>query len=352
MGANHRQAATWMASGQGGMLLMDSLPVHGTAETLNVKDAVTDSAASATAMATGLLTSNGAVGVDENGTAVSTILELAQVSDWSVGLVTTTSLVFATPAAFAAHVPDRSERAEIARQMMAHNVDVLLGGGEDDFFATDESGCYEGNGKQPRGTNLIANAIASGYTYVCRPEQLLDLELSEVEKLIGLFDADEIERPLSPNLAEMTEAALAILSRDPDGFFLMVEGGQIDWASHDNDAEDTLQLTLGLDAAVAHAQVFTIERPNILLIVAADHETGGMRVNLDGGGSFNQDGPFAMPDGTTFWVDWTTGSHTDASVPVTAQGPYAEMLAGEYSLTRIYETMFTYFVYRGIELAE
>jgi alkaline phosphatase len=319
---------------------------------LNIDSEITDSAAGATAMATGVLTNNKAIGVDQNGTAVSTILELAQASDWSVGLVTTTSLVFATPAAFAAHVPDRVDRPEIARQIIAHNVDVLMGGGEDDFFSTDESGCFEGNGTQPPGTNLIANSIALGYTYVCRQEQLLDLDINGVNKLIGLFGADQIKRPLSPTLVEMTEAALAILSRDPDGFFLMVEAGQIDWASHDNDAEDVLQLTLGLDAAVAQAQVFLLDRPNTLLIVAADHETGGLQVNLDGSGSSAQDGPFAMPDGGTFWVDWTTGSHTDEAIPVTAQGPYTEMLAGEYPLTRIYETMFTYFVYRGIELTD
>jgi alkaline phosphatase len=352
MGANHRLAAAWMASGQEGTLLMDNLPVHGTAQTLNIDDEITDSAAAATAMATGLLTNNAAIGVDQNDAAVTTILELAQASDWSVGLVTTTSLVFATPAAFAAHVPDRSERAEIARQMIAHNVDVLLGGGEDDFFSSDESGCFEGNGTQPQGTNLIADSIAAGYTYVCQPEQLQDLDLTGVNRLIGLFGADEIKRPVSPNLAEMTEAALSVLSRDPDGFFLMVEGGLIDWASHDNDAEDTIQLTLGLDAAVASAQVFALQHPNTLLIVTADHETGGMRVNLDGGGSYNQDGPFAMPDGNTFWVDWTTGSHTDEPIPVTAQGPYSDMLAGEYDLTRIYETMFIYLVYQGIELTE
>lgn len=349
MGPNHRLAAAWMASGQGGMLVMDSLPVTGVAHTFSSDEAITDSAAAATAIATGFMTNNGALGVDENGTAVTTILELAQASGWSVGLVTTTSLAHATPAAFASHVADRGKRAEIARQMIAHHVDVLLGGGEDDFFSSKESGCFAGNGIQPRNTNLIADLIAADYTYVCRPEELQNLDLSGVDKLIGLFGADEIKRPISPSLSDMTDAALEILSRDPDGFFLMVEGGQIDWASHDNDAEDTIQLTLGLDAAVAQAQVFILERPNTLLVVTADHETGGMQVNLDGDGSRAQEGPFAMPDGTTFWVDWTSGSHTGDPIPVTAQGPYADMLAGEYHLTRIYETMFNYLVFHGIE---
>jgi alkaline phosphatase len=76
-----------------------------------------------------------------------------------------------------------------------------------------------------------------------------------------------------------------------------------------------------------------------------------MQVNLDGAGSYRQDGPFAMPDGTTFWVDWTSGSHTAENVPVTAQGPYAEMLSGQYSLTQIFETMFTYLTYGGLEIS-
>lgn len=349
MGANHRKAATWLASGQSGTLMMDSLPVHGSVQTLNVNNAITDSGAAATAIATGFLTNNYVIGVDREGNAVSTILELAQANGWSVGLVTTTSLVHATPAAFAAHVPDRDNRTEIARQMMAHNVDVLLGGGEDDFFSSDESGCFNGNGKQPPDVKLIADAIAAGYTYICRPEELQELDLSDLDRLIGLFGADSIRRPISPSLVEMTETALTILARDPDGFFLMVEAGQVDWAAHGNQAKNVIPLTLGLNAAVARAQVFILDRPNTLLIVTADHETGGMSVNLDGEGSSTQDGPFAMPDGTTFWVNWSTGYHTSERVPVTAQGPYADMLAGEIHLTQIFEAMYTYMVYRGIE---
>lgn len=349
MGTHQRAAATWLASGEGGMLVMDNLPVHGSAQTAAADRAITDSAAAATAISSGVQTNYQSIGVDPSGTPVTTILELAQAHGWSVGLVTTTSLAHATPAAFAAHVDHRDQRAEIASQLIAHEIDVLLGGGEDDFYPWTEVGCFAGKGIQRSGSSLIATAITAGYTYICQGEQLRDVDLTSTDRLLGLFAADGLERPYSPTLVEMTEAALEILSRDPDGFFLMVEAGQIDWASHDNDAEAAIQLTLGLDAAVAHAQIFILERPNTLLIITADHETGGMRLNQDGAGSYRQDGPFPMPGGSSFWVDWSSGSHSAENIPVTAQGPYAQMLSGVYPLSQIFETMRKYLEFDGIE---
>jgi len=339
MGAVHRKAATWLVSGEGGLLMMDNMPVHGLAQTASANDQTTDSAAAATAIASGFLTNNGYLGVSPDKATLTTILELAQASGWSVGLVTTVQLSHATPAAFASHYPDRSNRPEIARQMMAHQVNVLLGGGEDDFFSSDERGCYPGKGHQKQGSDLVEQAVELGYDYVCTSEELQALDLSETDHLLGLFGGDEILPPFSPNLTEMTQAAISILSQDPDGFFLMVEAGQIDWAAHENDAEAAMQNTIGLDSAVATAQVYALGNPNTLIIVTADHETGGMRLNRDGEGSYRQDGAFQMPDGSSFWVDWTTTSHTPDSIPVTAQGPYSEMLSGEYSLTKIFETM-------------
>ena len=339
MGAVHRKAATWLVSGEGGLLMMDNMPVQGLANTSSASDQITDSAAAATAIATGFLTNNRYLGVDPFQNSLTTILELAQVSGWSVGLVTTVQLSHATPAAFASHYPDRSNSTEIARQMMAHQVNVLLGGGEDDFFSSEERGCYPGNGHQNRANDLVEQAVELGYTYVCTAEELQALDLTPSEHLLGLFGADEILPPFSPSLAEMTQAAISVLSQDPDGFFLMVEAGQIDWAAHENDAEATLQNTVGLDSAVVSAQVYALGNPNTLIIVTADHETGGMRLNQDGEGSYMQDGPFYMPDGKNFWVDWTITGHTPDSVPVTAQGPYSELLSGEYPLTRIFEAM-------------
>ena len=218
-------------------------------------------------------------------------------------------------------------------------VDVLLGGGEDDFLPWTQKGCHPAIGHQEAENDPINRAVGQGYTFICMYDQLLGLNPNITDKLLGLFADDEIKAPYQPNLVEMTETALEILSQDPDGFFLMVEAGQIDWAAHRNQAEETIHNTIGLDSAVTLALIYALEHPNTLLIVAADHETGGMSLNLDGDGSLIQDGPFHMPDGTEFWVDWSTGSHTGIDIPVTAQGPYSEMLQGEYPLTRIFEAM-------------
>jgi alkaline phosphatase len=165
--------------------------------------------------------------------------------------------------------------------------------------------------------------------------------------LIGFFEDDEMEMPFNPTLADMTRVAIEVLSQDPDGFFLMVEGGQIDWEAEDNHALETMQLTVGLNAAVTMAQVYAVGEPNTLIIVTADHESGGMSLNLDCAGSFKQDGPFYMPDGTEFCVDWETGGHTGVDVPVTAQGPWSWMLYGEYPNTWVYRVMYAALIGEG-----
>lgn len=339
MGAGHRQAATWLAYGMDGILVMDSLPVHGLAATNSANAEVTDSAAAATAMATGQLTKNYYLGVDPDGEPLETILEMAEGRGWATGLITTVPLAHATPAAFAVHYPERQDFPLIARLMSEQPIEVLMGGGEDDFRTVLDGGCFPGAGYQAEGNDLTGAAIEDGYRVICGRNALLSLPMDPPSPVLGLFAAEEMSAPYSPSLSEMVETALAILSQDPDGFFLMVEAGQIDWAAHENQADEVMQDTIGLDAAVTTAMIFTLDHPDTLLVVAADHDTGGLSVNLDGSGSFLQDGPYQMPDGTSFWVDWSSGNHTAAPIPVTASGPFSEMLAGEYHLTRIFETM-------------
>ncbi|MGC9357732.1 MAG: alkaline phosphatase, partial [Anaerolineae bacterium] len=324
MGEGQRTAARWYAVGEGGEMVMDAMPVAGLTGTTNVSNDVTDSAAAGTALATGVKTYNGAISVDVYGNPLTTILERAQAQGLAVGLVTNTPMSHATPATFAAHVASRSMMTEIARQMVAGRVNVLLGGGRSYF--------------QPaEGPDLIAGALEAGYVYVEDADALTAVDPATTTHLLGLFADGGMARPFSPTLAEMTTKAIDILSQDPEGFFLMVEGGQIDWACHDNDAINAIQDTVGFDEAVAVGKAYAAETGNTLVIVTADHETGGMAASTtDNGGE-----PFQMPDGTPFYVTWLTNSHTDDDVPTTAQGPWSHLLAGSYENTYIHDVMRT-----------
>ncbi len=335
MGPAHRAAARYLAVGPAGALAMDGLPVAGFSHTYSANALVTDSAAGGTAIAAGVKTYNGAISVDVNGNSVETILERAQGLGKAAGLVTTTQIAHATPAVFAAHVPSRSMMTEIARQMLEHGVDVLLGGGEDEWLPQSETGCYPEPGERTDGLDLTLSAVASGYAYVCTAADFNAIDPSATSKLLGLFADEGMIRPFDPALADMAQKAIDILSRDPDGFFLMVEGGQIDWASHGHDAVNALGDTIGFDEAVAVARQFAAAHPDTLVIVTADHETGGMALEKAGDGVQT----FTTPDGQQFDIDWTSGTHTAVDVPVLAGGPHAWALSGTYENTHIFDVM-------------
>lgn len=339
MGEVHRQSATWISQGQDGQLAMDEMDYTGSSMTRTAWDQVTDSAAGATAIATGVKTANHRIGIDPRGQELRTILDQAIELGMATGIITTMQMTHATPAAFASHTQSRDEVFKISEQMMEVGINVLLGGGEDDFLPEGIEGCYPEPGKRKDGRNLIEEAVDSGYRYVCTAAELFLVDPSATTHLLGLFSDEELLREFSPSLKEMTEVAIAILSQDPDGFFLMVEGGQIDWASHGWNAVDAMGDTLGLDEAVKTALSFANLDANTLIIVTADHETGGMKLKLLPEGSTGGRDEFEMPDGTAFKVSWSTSSHTDADVPTTGQGPGAELLDGTYENIHIYEVM-------------
>lgn len=339
MGSFHRQAAQWYSVGQSGELVMDTLDYSGLSKTASANNLITDSAASATAIATGNKTNNGMISVSPTNQPLTTILETAQEIGLSVGLVTTVQMSHATPAAFAAHVESRTMMNEIAEQIISHRVNILFGGGESYFLPTTSSGCYPNPGVRGDGKNLITQAQNNGYTYVCTEDEL-DLIIPENEHLVlGLFADEAMTRPFSPSLEKMTGTAIEILSQDPDGFFLMVESGQIDVAAHQNDALNVIGDTLALDRAVTVALSYAAKNPKALVIVTADHETGGLSLSLNPTGSPSEDGPFYMPDGTPFYVNWSTTYHTGVDVPTTAQGYLAHHFIGTYENTHTYTVM-------------
>jgi len=355
MGVAHRTAARLYSVGRGGELAMDTLPTAGMARTWSTESVVTDSAAAGTALATGVKTYNTAIAVDPDGNSVQTILEKAQEAGKSVGLVTTMQLADATPASFAAHNADRNDHLSIALDMLGHDVDVLLGGGEDYFLPVGTPGCYPDDGDRTDNRNLVDEAVAKGYTHVCNEADFSAVDPSATDKLLGTFADYAMTRPYAPSLADMAAKAIAILSENPEGFFLMVEGGQIDKAAEVNDALNTIGDTVGFDQAVKAALDFQAENPDTLVIVTADHATGGLAIEdlpqdeacpeplpadpRECKNALHEDGPFEERGGAKFWLDWTTVNHTGDDVPVTAAGPHAIDLTGYYENTHIFQVM-------------
>jgi alkaline phosphatase len=377
MGTSQRDLIRLATVGLEGELGMDDLPYEGRSHTNSAdpETFVTDSAAGGTALATGVKTYNGAIGVDANQEPVETVLEQAKQAGKATGLVTDSQVTDATPASFGAHVPDRDDQSEIARQYVEESQpDVILGGGEDRWYPEDDAGAYpdepeEDPEEKSRGTeNLVERAEAEGYEYVTDAD---GLDAATGPKVLGLFANEEMfqQKPEGEggsyepavSLAEMTRKAIETLSEDEDGFFLLVEEEAIDEMSHQNNTSLTIEAGQALDEAVEVAKSYAEGDPETLLIVTADHETGGLAIeslneqqddpdypNESGEGRSVEDEPFSVASSDQeYLVDWTTTNHTAEDVPVTAQGPRASELTGVFENTHIYEVMS-----RAIGLAE
>lgn len=309
MGFNHVALARHHGAGPGKKLYMEQLPVAGDMTTYSANDKVTDSAAAGTAMACGVKTNNGMIGMTPDKTPYSSVLELLDKKGYRTGLVATSTISHATPASFASHVDSRNKQKEIAVQLLDNRVDVLLGGGRK----------YWNN-------ELLAQAVADWYQVIETRDQMLAMDSKPV---IGLFNDDGMTtfNP-EPSLAEMAAAAINVLScpskesfAPKPKFFLMIEGSQIDWAAHANDTDRVVRQTLLFDMAVQQAIAFAQQDGHTLVIVTADHETGGLELK-------------SVEDGGVK-AKWTTGGHTAANVPIFAYGPGAEKFAGTLDNTDI-----------------
>lgn len=243
-------------------LAMDEFPVTGLAITVSADHPVTDSAAAATALASGTKTGNFAVGVDPDGKPLETVLEQARRLGKATGLVTTSKITHATPASFAAHVSHRSKEGDVARQYLDAGVDVLLGGGRK-FFDKE----------------LVGKFADKRYAVIETKDSLG----AASDRVLGLFDEDHVPYVLDrgpdvPSLADMTRAALRILSGKERGFFLMIEGARIDMACHANDAASSVHETIDFDEAIRAALDFARQDGRTLVLLTADHATGGLAI--------------------------------------------------------------------------
>jgi alkaline phosphatase len=236
---------------------------------------VTESAAAATQMATGVKVLARSIGIGPDGKDLKTILEMAREKGKATGLVTTSGITDATPASFVAHVAQRSEEEKIADQLIKSDVNILFGGRKEFFLPQSEKG------RRKDGKNLLNDAKGNGYLVV---ETAEEMKQADGKKILGLFNQSnmlfEIDRKGStePSLAEMTTKALEVLSKEGQGFFLMVEAGRIDHAAHVHDIGGVIWDTLAFDEAIGVAYGFQKANPDTLLIITADHETGGLIV--------------------------------------------------------------------------
>ncbi|MBN1330300.1 MAG: alkaline phosphatase [Candidatus Heimdallarchaeota archaeon] len=341
MGYNHVALGRYVEVGKGNNLTMENLPKQYSVYTNNINDLTTDSAAAGTALATGEKTYNGNVAVSISGEILKTILETAVELRKSTGIVTTTFIQHATPACFMTHINSRSNYEEITRQIIENaNVDILLGGGTS--YINEEQ---------------IETMVTKGYALVANKTTL---ESQSSGRILGLFAGGhmpyEKDRNLTliPSIAEMTRKSLEILSQDPDGFFLMVEGGRIDHAGHANDKIGVALETIAFDKAVKEALRYTEVHPNTILLVTADHETGGLTIisdNLDEilpmmGNTEELNRTIRMSRANDIIVDWKTGGHTSTCVPLYAFGKALEGLAANYQIdnTQIHQLMNDYFL--------
>lgn len=311
MGEGQLNAASYFKAGEPNSLALYDLPVQGRMSTAS-PSGTTDSAASATAMATGALTWNGTVGLDLDDRPVQNLVELSKEYGLATGIVTTTRISHATPASFTAHVQSRGQYQDIAAQMAALRPDVMLGGGRLDFESREDD------------RDLVAELGQGDFHVVRTATELAAAPVSTSKRLLGLFAdyhltyrVDRSDAEDLPLLKDMSLAALERLDADPEGFFLMIEGGRIDHAGHENNVERAIGETLGFDDTVAAVVEWAGERDDVTILVTADHETGGLQV-------LEPSAQGAIPR-----VSWRWGSHTNASVYLFGQGPGTDVFDGQ-----------------------
>jgi alkaline phosphatase len=321
----------------GGRLAFEELPVIGYQSTYAAESIITDSAAAASAWACGRKFANGEICFHQrDGSYPPSLLEIARSLGKTTGLVATSAITHATPAAFGAHVPSRQCETEIARQYISTTrVDVLLGGGRRKFEPTAPDACgTEGD--------MLKEAAANGYAVVFSLPELKAV-LPAASRLLGLFAAGgltpEIRRSpasrLEPRLPEMTAGALEILEKNADGFFLLVEGSQVDWASHNHDLEFMIGETLAFSEAVQTVRNWIAMQPRreaeTLLVVVSDHETGGLAIS----------GPRRrlVRSGEMVEAAWAATDHTGTDTILWSQGPGSLALGRALNNTDIYDVL-------------
>lgn len=311
MGFEQVKAAGIYETGREDGLSFYALPVKGSASTYSASSDVTDSAAAGTAIATGHKVNNGVISeaLPGDGERYTTMLEYFKSKGKATGLVTTSYLTDATPAAFGAHAENRNDTGGIAAWYFDRTrPDVLLGGGK-------------GLDRE--------EAEKAGYAVVEDAAGLKAVNAKKSGPVAGIFGGGYLPYEYDgvgamPHLSDMASKALELLARDPDGLFVLIEGGNIDHAGHDHNLERNIAETVEFSYTVKMVYDWAKKHPGTLLIITADHETGGLKVTADNG------------KGNYPGVSWTANGHSGADVPVFAYGEGASALSKKVDDTEFY----------------
>lgn len=272
---------------------------------------ITDSGASGTALASGYKTYYYAIGVNADTVKVENIREKMEKMGKATGVISTSAVTHATPASFVAHQAQRSMYEAIAADFLKTNIDVFIGGGYKHFAEREDS------------LDLTINLKEKGYRVLTDIDEIAKVNKG---KLAGLLTPEHLPEKAGGRgdmLEKATKTALNILDNDPEGFFVMIEGSQIDWGGHQNSTSYIVNEVLDFDQAIGKALEFAEENEETLVIVTADHETGGFAINGGNMKTGDVKGGF------------TTGGHTGIMIPVFAFGPGSDSFRGFYDNTDI-----------------
>ncbi len=288
---------------------LEEFPYSGLSKTYSADSYITDSGAGGTAIACGTKTNNGMIGVAPDSSILISIMELAHKHGLSTGVVSTSAVTHATPASFVAHNAGRGNYEDIAKDFLSGTLDLFIGGGENHFRVRKDS------------TDLTLKLKEQGFDVVYT---LADLKKSESKKLAGLLAKEHmntISEGRKDALPEMTRKAIETLSKNNKGFVLMVEGSMIDWGGHEQNIGYVVNEMIDLDNAIGVALDFASGNGKTLVVVTADHETGGLSLT---GGSLA---------GHSIEVNFSGSDHSAVMVPVFSFGPGAERFSGIHENT-------------------
>ena len=296
----------------------------GLINTSSSRQNITDSAAGATAFACGVKTYNGAIGVADDSTNVKNIVEIISSKNINSGLISTSSITHATPACFYAHNISRMSAYEIALDLVQSDIDFFAGGGTQ-FFNNRRDERNLLNELKEKDFRIDTTALSDFsviQSYSKAAYLLAENEMSPASEGRGDF------------LAKATELAIQFLNKDDSNFFMMVEGSQVDWGGHANDGEYLVSELIDFDDAIGKALDFAEQDGNTLVVVTADHETGGFTlastIKKTGDG-------IEYSDYNELSFNFSTNGHSAALIPVFAYGPGSEEFIGVYENTDIFE---------------